>query len=135
MTMSSIIAVDVGEKRVGVAVASTVARIAQPLTTLDYQEAMTKLRLLTDEHQVNTIVVGLPRNQQQQDTQQTKFTKQFMANLATQVTVPIVPYDEAFSSQRARTELQDRKKPYTKADVDALAATFILEDYLREMAT
>lgn len=131
--MSSIIAVDVGEKRVGVAVASTVARIAQPLTTLDYKEAVPKLRILSDEHQVDTIIVGLPRNQQQQDTQQTKFTKQFMANLATHVTVPIVPYDEAFSSQRARTELQDRKKPYSKADVDALAATFILEDYLREV--
>jgi len=46
--------------------------------------------------------------------------------------VAIETADEALTSVRAKEELQSRGKPYEKGDVDALAATLILDDYLKE---
>ena len=132
-TVGSIVALDVGEQRIGVASASTIARIAHPLLTLthtdDIQQQITEL--LRKEDAV-ALVVGLPRGLDGQETAQTGYVRAFIDALRPAVAVPVHFQDEAVTSRKAEAELIARKKPYVKGDIDALAAAYILEDYLNE---
>jgi len=132
-TPSSIIALDIGEKRIGVAVASTIARLARPLTTLILDENFfTNLVEIISREDVSEIVVGMPRNLDGQPTSQTFFVETFVNELQQHTSLPIQFQDEAVTSRLAQEELEARGKTYVKADIDALAATYILQDYLDE---
>lgn len=129
----SILAVDAGEKRVGLAVASRVARLPRPLITLpNNSEFINKLTTIIEAENVDLIVVGLPQGLYSgQDTAQTKWVRGFAEKLQQDIKVSIVLHDEALSSDFAKNELVDRGKAYAKVDVDALAATYILDDYMK----
>lgn len=133
-TLNSILALDVGAKRVGIAVASQTARLAQPLTTLIRDDNLfPALGDVIEAEAINTLVVGLPRGLSGQHTTQTVLIENFVAELRQYfVNVPIYLQDEALTSRKAEAELQSRGKDYKRADIDALAATYILEDWLDE---
>jgi putative holliday junction resolvase len=127
----SILALDVGGTRIGVAKADAELRFASPLTTLTNSDAIwQQLADLSREYNAQTVVVGLPRGLQGQETPQTLICRQFAKNLSEQLKIPIELQDEAMTSVKAEDELRSRGKPYEKADIDSLAATYILEDYL-----
>lgn len=129
----NIIALDVGEKRVGVALANTVARLPHPLTTLvrdtNFWDALAGV---LGEHQPETVVVGLPRNLEGNDTLQTQETRSFVRELEQRLGYNVHLQDEALTSKKAEQYLNKYHKTYTRADIDARAAAFILEDYLTE---
>ncbi len=126
--MNNIIALDVGERRVGIAVANRIARIASPLTTLENNDSFwNELQSIIDKESADLIVMGLPRNLSGDDTDQTRYVRDFARNLTT---VPVIFQDEALTSVKAEEELKKRGKAYAKGDIDALSATYILEDYL-----
>jgi len=127
----SVMALDVGSRRIGVALAHPTARLAQPLLTLD-RSATTfdDIQKLIIEHDVSNIAVGLPRSLDGNITQQTRDTILFINQLRATTNIPVFEQDEALTSRQAETELIERAKPYTKADIDALAATYILQDFL-----
>lgn len=128
--MSSILALDVGERRIGVAIASEIARLARPLTTLINDEhLMPSLQQMLKDESITTIVIGLPRNLSGDDTPQTDYVRKFTEQLDRDM---IIFQDEALTSRKAEVELEQRGKPYSKGDIDALAATYILEDYLNQ---
>ncbi len=132
MTINNILSLDVGEKRIGVARAGVVALLAQPQTTL-LNDALVfnNIARLTEELQVSEIIVGLPRNINDEDTEQTRYIRRFADSLKSEVSSIIIHFqDEANTSQKAKAELQERNKPYEKADIDALAATYILQDFI-----
>jgi putative Holliday junction resolvase len=125
---SNIVSLDVGERRVGVAIASVIAKLPRPLTTLENTDDIwAQIDALATEHDAETIVVGLPRNLSGDDTAQTLYVRTFAEKLS-DYTVEF--QDEALTSQKAEKELNGRGKPFAKGDIDALAATYILEDYL-----
>jgi len=129
----TIIGLDVGAKRVGVAVASLTARLPRPLITLNRGEAF--FSMLTDvvnAEGARALVVGFPRGMQGQHTRQTGVIEDFTAELRHHFTLPIQYQDEALTSRHAEAELEARGKPYQRGDIDALAATYILEDFLSE---
>lgn len=129
---SSILALDVGEKRVGVAVASLAARLPRPLTTLERDGSFWQaLQKLLDDEGTETLVVGLPRGLEGQSTAQTSATETFVSELKRHFDLLVHFQDEAVTSKQAEAELQARGKPYKLGDIDALAATYILEDYLK----
>lgn len=126
--MNSILALDVGESRIGVAAANDIARLAHPLTTLNNSETVwDEIRSLAQAESATIIVVGLPRNLSGEDTAQTEYVRRFVADITD---MKIVFQDEALTSRKAESELNQRGKPFSKGDIDALAATYILEDYL-----
>lgn len=131
-TATSIAALDYGDKRIGVAIASFAARLPRPFTTLQTSDSLfDQLAEIAARESIDTFVVGLPRNLSGEDTAQTTKVRHFAQLLAAKgYTVAL--QDEAATSALALTELAARKKPYTKGDIDALAACYILEDYLRE---
>lgn len=127
----SVIALDVGTVRIGVALASKAARIASPLVTLaNDQDFATNLQKLIEQHEVDLLVVGLPRSLSGQDTQQTTYVREFVQGLQRVVSTPVQFQDEAVTSVQAEDELRSRKKTYSKADIDKHAAAIILQDYL-----
>ena len=130
---SSILALDVGAARIGVASASLLARLPSPLTTLKNEgDIAANIKHLAEEHGAAGIVVGLPRGLDGQHTAQTLATEEFASALKKVVDVPLYWQDEALTSAKAEAELHARGKPYSKGDIDALSATYILEDFLRD---
>lgn len=133
--MSNLLALDVGSKRIGVAIGDNRLNVSWPLTTLAVDETIhEKINQLLVTHQAKTLVVGLPRNNQGEVTAQTDVVQQFASQLELPEGVKLVWQDESLTSVRAEAELKERGKPFEKTEVDALAATYILEDYLREKA-
>ena len=133
MQNSGALALDVGTVRVGVAIASAHAQLPRPLITLANNENFTEqLQQLINNELIGKLVIGLPRGLNGQDTPQTAYIREFIEILQTAIDLPMTFQDEALSSTRAKQELEARGKLYQKGDVDALAATYILEDYLIE---
>jgi putative Holliday junction resolvase len=129
--MAAVLGLDIGERRIGVALADDRVRLASPLkTVINDEHVYSTLQELCLEHTVLTLVAGLPRGLDGQETAQTNYARTTAKNLADQLQLPLYLIDEAVTSKQAKAELEARRKPYTKGDIDALAATYILEDYL-----
>jgi putative Holliday junction resolvase len=129
MAHKTLIALDIGEKRIGVAMADTGIRIAVPIQTIEVDgsevDAITRL---VAEKSADTIVVGYPRNQSGETTAQTQYAEAFARKL--DGVAPIKFQDESLTSVLAESQLKAHGKPYTKGDIDAQAAALILQDYL-----
>lgn len=135
MPNPSILALDVGDKRIGIAIASVAARLPRTLTTLEYtKDFWPALSSIIAQEAVERLVVGYPRGLSGQATTQTSSTETFLEKLKQHVSLPINLQDEALTSQKAETELRSRAKPYSRGDIDALAAVYILEDYLATLS-
>jgi len=130
---ANIVCLDIGEKRIGVAVADTSIRIAVAFDTIDVDgnEIEAIARIVVGE-QADIIVVGYPRNQSGEATKQTRYVEAFTARLK-DLAPQIVFQDESLTSVHAEEQLSAHKRPYTKADNDARAAAIILQDYLEAM--
>lgn len=128
----SLLALDVGEVRIGVALANSAVRIAIPFTTLevDGTELSEIAKLIIKEH-VDTVVVGYPRNQSGETTKQTEYVETFATQLV-DMADEIVFQDESLTSVIAEQRLLAQKKAFTKGDIDAEAAAIILQDYLEQ---
>lgn len=133
---STILALDIGEKRIGVAIADMEIPFPAPVTTLEASEHLvTEFKALLAKHTVKAVVIGYPRNQSGEPTQQTKRVEHIAKLLNIPTTIPVYWQDESLTSVKAEEELKRRKKPYAKAAVDSLAATYILEDFIRTQAS
>ncbi|HTH72494.1 MAG TPA: Holliday junction resolvase RuvX [Candidatus Pristimantibacillus sp.] len=130
---STLMALDVGERRIGVAIATASVRLAAPLTTIFRTETiMEDIEALIAQHDTKVLVVGLPRGLDGQHTAQTMAVEEFKAALEQYLPIPVFWQDEAVTSRQAEEELRARRKPYKKEDIDALSATYILDDFLRD---
>jgi len=133
MDTTNLLALDFGEARIGVAIASQEARLPSPLQTLKNDgQIWQNLLAVIAENRIGTVVVGLPRGLDGQETAQTAKARNFMNELRERIDLPVIAQDEAATSVKATEELESRGKPYDKGAIDALAATYILEDYLHD---
>jgi len=131
--IATILALDVGERRIGVAVASQAVRLANPLTTIENNDSvLDTLATLAREQHAAALVVGMPRGMSGQRTKQTEIIEAFVLGVRQRLDLPIYWQDEALTSHQAKKELEARGKPYVKEEIDALAACYILEDFLKE---
>ena len=130
MASRNLLALDVGEKRIGVAIADSSIKIAIVFETIDVDgnEIKRIAEIITSED-IDIVVVGYPRNQSGEPTAQTAYVEAFASQL-TDIAPTIVFQDESLTSVKAEELLNRQKKPYEKGDIDALAASLILEDYL-----
>lgn len=133
MTRSEyLLALDVGSKRIGVAKADTDVKIATPASTLlvDGTE-LVGLGDLLREYEPSLVVVGYPRNQSGEVTAQTVEVENF-AEKVRGLGVEVVFRDESLTSVMAEDRLGANKRKVERSDIDAEAATIILQDYLEE---
>lgn len=128
----NLLGLDVGEKRIGVALADTDVRIAIAYDTIEVDgNEVVNILTLVERESVSTIVIGYPRNQSGEATAQTEFVQAFADKLVDS-DADIVFQDESLTSVMAEDRLKSYKKPYSKGDIDAQAAAIILQDYLEE---
>jgi putative Holliday junction resolvase len=124
---------DVGTKRIGLAIGDSIARIAQPLATLPVDGTITdQLQAYLQQHDVTDVVVGRPRNQSGETTDQTIIVERFVRTKMP-MHYAVRWQDESVTSVLAEDRLKARKKPYTKGDIDAEAAAIILQDFLETL--
>lgn len=131
------LALDIGAARIGVATANSIARIASPLTYISNNDQVNETIIgLLIEHEVDNLIIGKPQNMQGEDTQQTDYITIFMESLQDAIVARKdlrITYgysDESNTSQMAEKQLRAKGKKYDKGDIDALAASFILQRYL-----
>jgi len=133
MASQNIVCLDIGEKRIGVAVADMSIRIAVPFETIDVDskevEAIAKIIIA---ERAETIVIGYPRNQSGEATAQTRYVEEFAKKLH-DIAPNIIFQDESLTSVMAEEQLAAHGRPYSKADIDAQAAAIILTDYLEAL--
>ncbi len=130
-----ILGLDYGEKRIGVAIAHTIAQLPRPLTTLaNSSSAIMEIQALVERESVQLIVLGLPRSMDGQVHAQGERVQQFASKVAAQVAVPVEFADETLTSVQAEQILAERagSKPIPKEAIDAMSAALILERYFEE---
>ena len=131
-TKGRILAIDPGERRIGVAGADLGLRVAIPLTTIEGgPDAVEAVARLVDEEGARALVVGLPLSLSGALGQQAERAQALAEALADRLSIPVLTWDERLSSAEARRRLSSgggRRRD--KRDVDALAAAIILQAYL-----
>lgn len=133
MKAKNLLGLDIGTRRIGVAVANSSIKIAIPLTTIEVNDGdeILQINKIIVNEKIDTIVAGLPRNMSGEETAQSVYNKEFLENFKLSVN-EIKFQDESLTSVQAENILKSYKKPYTKGDIDMQAAAIILQDYLEE---
>lgn len=126
---------DVGERRIGVALSDASARLATPLTTIGAvpaAQAIERIARLCAEHAVAEVVVGLPLTLRGEVGPQATAVQKFGAALAAAVALPIHYFDERLTTAAADQMLRELgvKPEKRKLQLDQVAASIILQDYL-----
>jgi putative holliday junction resolvase len=136
-----IVGLDIGERRIGLAVSDLTGTLARPVAVLRPQGleidaldlvATEIARLAGEEDGIGAIVVGLPRRLDGTPTEMTLRVEQFARQLESKTALPVALQDERLSSREAESRLALTNKDWRsrKARLDAAAAAVILQDYL-----
>ena len=132
--MSRILAVDYGKKRTGLAVTDLLQIIANGLATVPTAELYDYLVKYTQTEQVELIVVGEPKQPNGEPSENLARVREFVARWRKRQQIPVVYYDERFTSVLAHKAMLDgglrKKARQNKALVDEISATIILQSYL-----
>lgn len=134
-----VLGVDVGGRRIGLAISDPSGTLARPLATLAVgadtavdRVMQEVVRLSQEDEGLSTIVVGLPAHLDGSPSEQTARVKAFIATLRARTPIPVVTEDERLSSREAESRLSLRERDWRKRKekLDAAAAAVILQDYL-----
>jgi putative Holliday junction resolvase len=130
-----VMALDLGSKRIGVAVSDPTRTIAQSYGVVkrkSREEDFARYQQVLGEQQVTLLVVGLPTTSEGEDSDTAVWIRDYMAEFSQQCDVPIQFWDESFTTVKAEESLRQRGKRGKKArqQVDAVAAAFILQSFL-----
>lgn len=134
-----VLALDVGERRVGIAISDPTGTLARPLQALargSREEDFAAIAALVAEHDVGLVVVGQPLSLDGTEGPQARRVARYAEALAAHLTVRVISWDERFTTVEAEKVLRqgrkekDRRRARTKGELDAVAAAVILQGYL-----
>lgn len=131
--MGRVLGIDHGDVRIGVALSDPTAFLASSLCVIDSTNAgLDQILALIAEHEVEKIVVGLPRNMNGSYGSATEKVRTFIEKLKARTTVPIFEWDERLSTVSAHHALREAglNGKRRKGLVDKVAAQIILQNYL-----
>ncbi len=131
-----LLALDVGDKRIGVAVSDDLGILATPLTVIhhtNWREDIARVLEIAQREQVVGIVVGVPYYLDGTPSEQTRKVLRFIERLRERTDLPVYEWNEALSTEIARERLQyagRKRRKRLETHIDAQAATIILEEFL-----
>ncbi len=136
----SILGLDLGKRRIGVAIADVPTLGARPLTTLirtSYTRDLESLRAIVADRQVRRIVLGLPLNMNGSEGPAARHARDFAGRLSQALALPVELYDERLTSFEAESRIKESSsgRKSRKLMVDQVAAALILEGWLAEHGT
>lgn len=133
--MNKVVGLDIGKKRIGIAMSDIMGLIAHPVETISREPenlAIEKIKNLCKDNNVKTIVAGLPKNMNNTIGERALVTMEFQKKIINLLNIPVVLQDERLSTVSAHNYLLEanvsRKK--RKGVVDKMAANIILQTYL-----
>jgi putative Holliday junction resolvase len=134
--LSRILSIDYGLKRTGIAVTDPLQIIATGLTTVESKQLIPFLKDYFSKETVELIIIGEPKNMDDSDTHATPLVEKCIKELQKIFpNIPIKKVDERFTSKMASQAMIDmglkKKQRRNKALVDEIAATILLQEYLR----
>lgn len=137
--MARILSIDYGKKRTGIAVTDPLQIIATGLTTVETPKLFPFLKDYFSKEQVELIIMGEPKNWDDTDTHATPLVKKAVERLKKEFpAIPIKMVDERFTSKMASQAMIEmglkKKQRQNKALVDEIAATIMLQEYLRSIS-
>ena len=137
--MGRIMAIDYGQKRVGIAVTDESRIIANGLTTVHVKDVMVFLKDYIAREKVDLIVVGEPRDMQNNASDAARFIEPFVKHLRKQFPeITVDRMDERFTSRMAFQTMIDaglgKKSRQNKELVDSISATLILQSYMEQLS-
>jgi len=133
--MMRLMSLDIGDKRIGVALSDpdkTLARSLRVVSRRSRAADMAIIGSLVEEHEVERIIIGHPLRLNGRAGEQATRIEAYAAELATALGIPVVLWDESYSTQRAREAMIEagRRRKERKERLDAVAAAVILQDYI-----
>lgn len=137
-----VMALDYGDKTVGVAVSDELMVTAQPLETIKrarptkLRQTMARIETLMEEYDVSEIVIGLPKKMNNEEGDRCKQTREFGEMLARRCGLPVIYQDERLTTAEADAVLAEGgvRKERRKQYIDKMAASIILQAYLEKHA-
>ena len=128
-----VLAIDYGEKRVGIALSDPLQIIANPFEVLANDEQLIEnINKIINEKDVRKVIMGLPCNLEGKDTIKTREVREFTALLQNHISIPIQYWDERYTTVAANEAI--KKKGYdvmqARKVVDKVAAAILLQSYL-----
>lgn len=136
--MARILAIDYGGKRTGLAVTDPLQIIATGLETIESRELVPWLKKYLSLEQVELIIIGLPKNWDESDTHGTPLVEAAIKKIQKEFPyIPLKTVDERYSSKMAKDAMLEmgmkKKDRRIKGNVDVIAATIILQEYLNTL--
>lgn len=135
--MTRLLALDVGDERIGVAISDELGLLARPYGVMQRvagPESFVRLARIVECEGVGRIIVGLPLLADGTEGKQVRSTQAYVRGLTPYVAVPIVYWDERYTTQEARDLISrmDSRRRREPVAIDAAAAAVILQDYINE---
>ncbi len=132
---SRVLALDLGEKRIGVAISDEGWMLARSLTVLkrrSRQQDFERISRIVGEQDVSLVVVGLPLLASGQEGDKAAWVRDYSDDLQKHLALPVQFWDESYTTVRAEASLRERgiRGKRRRMRVDAAAAAFILQSYL-----
>ena len=126
-----ILGIDLGRKRIGLALGDTESRIAIGLPTLQNdRHVMDNLQAVIKGERIQKLIVGLPKTMSGETGEQVRYTQKWADKISNLLDVEVVYEDERLSSKMARDGLLSLGHKLKKEDIDQAAAVLILQSYL-----
>jgi len=135
--LARILSIDYGLKRTGLAVTDPLQIIASGLTTVETKQLINFLKDYFKKEQVELVIIGEPKNLDDSDTHATPLVEAFIKEFQKQFPqIPVKKVDERFTSKMAKDAMLDmglkKMQRRNKALVDEIAATILLQEYMRQ---
>jgi putative Holliday junction resolvase len=130
-----VLALDVGKKRIGLAVTDELGCTAQGIDTLvrtRIRDDLTALEQIAAQWNVHTLLVGKPLHMSGDESRQSEYTREFAERLSRRLHLPVVYWDERLTSKEAERLMRDggANLAQSRQAVDRMSAVLILESYL-----
>lgn len=134
MTLSRVLGLDPGERRIGVALSDPIGMIAQPHVVLDRKavDAITAIRDLCTEYEIETVVIGLPTSLSGEEGPAAVKARELGAAVSEGTDCEVTFFDERFTTVQAESALIEggMRRRQRRETIDKVAAAVMLQGYL-----
>jgi putative Holliday junction resolvase len=136
-TVFRVLAIDPGERRIGIAVSDAIGLTAQGIETFDVgagTDFLDHLGVLVARYQIKVVVIGLPLSMAGKDIEGSRRSRELAARIGERFGLEVVLRDERMTSLEAERILRSGERGFARRDIDKLSAVLLLQGYLDERA-
>lgn len=130
--MKNYLAIDYGTSKIGLAISDSETRVCLPYKILNESDFWESISYIIKEENIDEIVLGMPKNMKNENTQQTEITMEFFEKLKSEINKPIHLEDERMTSKFANNLKKDIGMKNLGAEDDSSAA-LILDSFLKRL--